>query len=69
MTMSQCANGVDDDGNGLTDFPYDPGCAAQGDPDESAFAELAICANGVDDDVNGLSITLRPGMCGSWQCI
>ena len=60
-----CANGVDDDDNGLIDFPYDPGCAAQGDPDESELAELAVCANGIDDDLDGLiDYPLDPGCSG-----
>ena len=29
-----CANGVDDDGDGLTDYPDDPGCTWPGDGDE-----------------------------------
>ncbi|MCA9547940.1 MAG: hypothetical protein KC613_26225, partial [Myxococcales bacterium] len=29
-----CANGLDDDGDGLTDYPDDPDCDAAGDPDE-----------------------------------
>ncbi|MDZ7785359.1 MAG: hypothetical protein U5K56_21195 [Halioglobus sp.] len=29
-----CSNGVDDDGDGLTDFPDDPGCATADDLDE-----------------------------------
>ena len=31
-----CSNGVDDDKNGLIDFPTDPGCAFADDDDESA---------------------------------
>ncbi|MGC6416361.1 MAG: hypothetical protein ACON3Z_04570 [Bradymonadia bacterium] len=60
-----CANGVDDDGNGFIDFPYDPGCGAQGDPDESELAEPAVCANGIDDDFDGLiDYPLDPGCSG-----
>ena len=32
----QCANGLDDDGDGLIDFPADPGCFAPNDDDERA---------------------------------
>lgn len=32
--LSLCSNGVDDDGDGLTDFPADPGCATGNDNDE-----------------------------------
>lgn len=31
----QCSNGEDDDGDGLTDFPADPGCTDALDDDES----------------------------------
>jgi hypothetical protein len=30
-----CSNGMDDDADGLTDYPADPGCAAAADADES----------------------------------
>ncbi len=29
-----CANGIDDDGDGLADFPFDPGCASAADGSE-----------------------------------
>jgi hypothetical protein len=40
-----CANGVDDDGDSLADFPADPGC-------KNAFGmtENPQCSNGLDDD-------------------
>ncbi len=31
---AECANGVDDDDDGLTDYPDDPSCVAAGDPHE-----------------------------------
>lgn len=47
-----CSNGADDDGDGLADFPSDPGCDSAGDLSERspAFA----CDNGLDDDGDGL---------------
>lgn len=45
-----CANGIDDDGDGLTDFPYDPDCFDSIDNDEGS---TTACANGVDDDGDG----------------
>ena len=30
-TPPACANGIDDDGDGLADFPFDPGCRTAGD--------------------------------------
>ena len=40
-----CANGLDDDGDTLVDFPDDPGCR-----DAAADAEDPACQNGLDDD-------------------
>lgn len=44
-----CANGADDDGDGLVDFPDDPGCSFE-------FGELEDpgCQDGVDGDGDGL---------------
>jgi len=44
-----CSNGVDDDGDGLVDFPDDPGCA-----DPGGMREDPACDNAVDDDGDGL---------------
>jgi hypothetical protein len=49
-----CDNGLDDDGDGETDYPFDVGCAAKGginedDPPPDALPE---CANGLDDDAD-----------------
>jgi hypothetical protein len=46
---ADCADGIDDDGDGFTDFPADPGCQntldwAREDPE---------CSNGLDDDADG----------------
>jgi hypothetical protein len=45
-----CSNGLDDDGDTLTDYPLDPGCSRREDDDESEPAAPAACANDVDDD-------------------
>lgn len=47
-----CSNGQDDDGDGLTDYPYDPDCFDS--TDESEGGDIA-CANGRDDDGDGLT--------------
>jgi hypothetical protein len=45
-----CRDGRDDDGDGATDFPADPGCASA-----LPFArESPSCENGRDDDGDGL---------------
>ncbi len=39
-----CSNGIDDDGDGLIDYPYDPGCATRNDDDEyNACQERWVC--------------------------
>lgn len=48
----QCSDGIDNDGNGLTDFSGgDPGCGSANDNDESNT--LPQCNNKIDDDGDG----------------
>lgn len=49
--ISMCNDGVDNDGDGFTDFPADPGCDSAADPDET---DVPQCSNGIDDDADGL---------------
>jgi hypothetical protein len=52
LALSDCIDGLDNDGDGLIDHPDDPGCL-----DETDVSELnpAIeCDNGLDDDGDGL---------------
>jgi hypothetical protein len=46
-----CANGLDDDGDSLTDHPLDPGCDAA--DDESERSAALPCDDGLDDDGDG----------------
>ena len=46
--QSDCADGLDDDGDGLVDHPLDPGCASLLDPSERGASFQ--CDNGIDDD-------------------
>ncbi len=46
----ECANGLDDDGDGLTDFPADPDCFDSADLVEQPSVQ---CGNGLDDDGDG----------------
>lgn len=46
-----CADGTDNDGDGLIDFPNDPGCASATDLDERS--PFLLCDNGADDDGDG----------------
>jgi probable HAF family extracellular repeat protein len=54
-----CADGVDNDGDGLIDFPVDSGCTAPADP-----SELAQCADGLDNDGDG-AVDLADSGCKS----
>jgi hypothetical protein len=47
-----CSNGVDDDGDGLVDWPDDPGCTDPSDGFETNA--LVACDDGFDDDGDGL---------------
>jgi predicted dienelactone hydrolase len=48
-----CSNGIDDDGDGLGDFPEDSGCDDVGDASERSPA--FVCDDGVDQDGDGLA--------------
>jgi len=52
MAIPGCADGWDEDGDGLSDFPADPGCDSATDPSEDT--PLLQCDNGIDDDGDGL---------------
>jgi hypothetical protein len=61
-----CSNGMDDDLDGITDFPADPGCASAADDDETNPATAPVCANGIDDDMDGLTdYPADPGCLGA----
>jgi len=53
IEQPECDDGIDDDGDGLTDFPDDPGCTDAFDPDERGAP--FECDNGIDDDEDGLT--------------
>ena len=46
-----CANGIDDDGDGFTDFPADPGCVSAQDLSEQQIG--VACDDGIDNDTDG----------------
>jgi hypothetical protein len=48
-----CNDGLDNDGNGLADYPEDPGCLSELDPQEARLKQPPACANGLDDDGDG----------------
>jgi hypothetical protein len=62
-----CQNGIDDDGDGKTDFPDDPGCTSPTDDDESNVAKPA-CSDGIDNDGDGkIDFPADPGCLNSNQ--
>ncbi|HWO12971.1 MAG TPA: MYXO-CTERM sorting domain-containing protein, partial [Polyangiaceae bacterium] len=44
------SDGVDDDGDGLSDYPNDPGCTSADDVNE---VDGIACADGIDNDGDG----------------
>jgi hypothetical protein len=49
---TQCSDGVDNDGDGRTDFPDDPGCSSAADDSEGGSGGTQ-CSDGVDNDGDG----------------
>jgi hypothetical protein len=50
--LPDCADGIDNDGDGATDFPADPGCANASDISEKDPSHP--CDDGADNDGDGL---------------
>ena len=48
-----CSDLLDNDADGITDFPLDPGCATAGDDTEEDRPVPPQCGNGLDDDGDG----------------
>jgi hypothetical protein len=59
IDQPDCADGLDDDGDGLADYPADPGCTSPSDTRERD--DRLICDNGLDDDSDGLIDQNDPG--------
>lgn len=53
VTTPACSNGVDDDADGLADFPTDPGCDVAEDASERS--PLLPCDDGLDGDGDGFT--------------
>ena len=49
---TQCNDGIDNDGDGLIDFPDDPGCISLTDTTENSLPS-AECSDGRDNDGDG----------------
>ena len=55
-----CQDGLDNDGDGLTDFPADPGC--DGPDDTSEMGDVASqCSDQLDNDEDGTIISKTGG--------
>jgi hypothetical protein len=52
IDQPDCDDGLDEDGDGLADYPDDPGCSSALDIDEQEPS--LVCDNGIDDDNDGL---------------
>jgi hypothetical protein len=52
---SHCLDGIDDDGDGKIDYPFDPGCTDPADDDETDPATAPACSNTTDDDTDTLT--------------
>ena len=48
IDQPDCSDGLDEDADGLVDYPDDPGCEDAFDESESSAA--LVCDNGLDDD-------------------
>lgn len=59
IDQPDCDDGLDEDGDGLVDYPADPGCT--GPTDESEREASLACDNGLDDDGDGTIDLLDPG--------
>jgi hypothetical protein len=51
LAVAECDDGIDNDGDGQTDFPDDPGC--QNSNDSSELNSNIDCDDGVDNDGDG----------------
>ena len=50
-----CSDGIDNDSDGSTDYPADPGCASATDTDETDPGPAPACSDGNDNDADGLT--------------
>lgn len=57
---TQCTDGIDNDRDGLIDYPADRGCSSVDDNDESGGASPAACSDGIDNDSDGFIDTNDP---------
>jgi large repetitive protein len=51
--VALCSDGIDNDGDGKTDYPNDPGCTSPNDDDETDPATPPVCSDTLDNDADG----------------
>ncbi len=60
--IAACSDQIDNDNDGLTDFPNDPGCDSASDNNETDPDALPACADGLDNDNDGdIDFPFDPG--------
>jgi len=52
--LPACSDGIDNDDDGLVDYPADPGCDGSEDNDETDVEVLPQCSDDIDNDNDGL---------------
>ncbi len=62
-SLTFCADGQDNDGDGKTDYPDDPGCTSPFDPDET---DVPQCSDGADNDNDGAADFPADTSCASF---
>ncbi len=50
-----CGDGIDNDGDGKTDYPFDPGCDSAADDTEANPATAPVCADNMDNDTDSMT--------------
>lgn len=53
VELAECADGIDNDGDTLVDFPADPDCSSSLDDNETTVVVTYECNDGIDNDGDG----------------
>jgi len=62
--VAACNDGVDNDNDGKTDYPADPGCSSAQDNSENNPSGTTECSDGVDNDNDGKTDALTTSTAG-----
>lgn len=67
-TASVCSDGIDNDTDGLVDYPADPGCTSLLDNTEENVITIFACNDGIDNDGDGKTdYPADPGCTGPYD--